>query len=183
MKVIKFDLERYEGELVVMHCPEEWQAELFCKFLHNAGRMWKDGDAYLSTTMWNDYKESTIYYFNEGLYGSISDVTALDYTKLNISDYIFDTDAMNQPPITGNKEDYNMITLKEFREKNPAAYVFFNELLKDELAEFIDNSLKIADDYGLDKNEILELQSDRFRMVIAVSDFTIYKPRGTEDED
>lgn len=76
-----------------------------------------------------------------------------------------------------------MITLKEFKDKNPIENVLVMKFLKDILAEFIDYTLSIADDYGLDKNDLIEFQSKRLMLVSTLSDFTTYKPRGTEDED
>ncbi len=72
----KFRLEDYTGDYV-MHCPEKWMAEKFCKLLHNSGRTWVGNHSYvnkpedpLSGNSWEEERDGTCYNFNEGMYGS-----------------------------------------------------------------------------------------------------------------
>lgn len=92
MKVIKFDLEKYADKNICMHCPEEWQAELFCKFLHDAGKRWRNYDSYIDDNMWHSNQKFTVYYFNEGQYGDLYHAKEYRHKVLEISDFIFDED-------------------------------------------------------------------------------------------
>lgn len=55
-----------------MHCPEEYMADAFCKYLTSVGEKWLSGNGYDKFTNWNKYKSGTVYYFNDGQFGDIS---------------------------------------------------------------------------------------------------------------
>lgn len=82
---MKFKLENYNGKYV-MHCKSEAEARTFCDFLHKAGRAWNNGETYAGFTEWSEFKEDTVYFFNEGLYGSFENVGS-EYKILEWSDF------------------------------------------------------------------------------------------------
>ena len=88
MKKIVMNLDEYKGNCA-MHCTTEESAKLFCNFLNEMGRFWNDGTSYLAVSYWNNCKENTLYFFNEGLYG---DYRFRDEkcTILEIEDFIQD---------------------------------------------------------------------------------------------
>lgn len=90
MKVIKFNLADYVGKNVAIHCPQHWQSELFCNFLHNAGKRWRSGQTYERIDHWFHYKEYTVYYFNSGTYGYLGELLDEPCTVLDISEFIYD---------------------------------------------------------------------------------------------
>lgn len=96
MKIISIDLKQYKGKKVAMHCPEEWQAILFCQFLNNLGLCWSAGNSYNKTNYWQDNTVNTVYYFNEGSYGTVASARMNGYRILEISDYILD-DGYDEP--------------------------------------------------------------------------------------
>lgn len=90
MKKVVFNLDEYADRNVVMHCPEKWQAELFCQFLHDNGRQWCDGDSYEKTIEWDYHRGKTCYDFNEGTRDSLVLCKENDATILEIADFIID---------------------------------------------------------------------------------------------
>jgi len=68
---MKFNLNDYKGNYA-MHCKTEEEAESFCRFLHQNGRSWCNGDSYLENDCWDVYKRDTIYCFNEGAYCDVA---------------------------------------------------------------------------------------------------------------
>lgn len=69
---MKFNLDDYKGNYA-MHCKTLEEAKDFCKFLHRSGRKWRDKTSYLTRVEWDRHRENTVYYFNDGTYGSIRD--------------------------------------------------------------------------------------------------------------
>ena len=67
----RFCIEDYCNDDVVMHCPTEEQAVTFLSYLHDIGRCWCDGESYNHCTKYEVYHEDTVYYFNEGRFGTI----------------------------------------------------------------------------------------------------------------
>lgn len=76
----KFRLEDYEGNYA-MHCDTEEKAKHFLKILAKNGRKWYDGDEYTEYTYFDVCKKGTVYYFNDGTYGSIMkcETTVLEF--------------------------------------------------------------------------------------------------------
>lgn len=84
-----FKLEEYAGNYV-MHCDTEDKSKVFLEFLHIQGRMWGSRATYReNTTHWNQCKENTVYYFNEGTYGDIN-IVFPKYIILDFDDFIFE---------------------------------------------------------------------------------------------
>ena len=85
--IINFDIDKYNGSFA-MHCKTEEEAELFCEFLTNRriNRYWQNGSIYYRNTNYNTFKENTIYYFNEGVYGDINKVKE-EYKVLKWDDF------------------------------------------------------------------------------------------------
>lgn len=84
---MKFNFKEWENKKVVMHCKTEEEAKDFCKVMHEAGKRWFSGLEYISTVRWSDYKENTCYFFNEGVFDDLSDITQ-EYKILEWSDYM-----------------------------------------------------------------------------------------------
>ena len=84
---MKFNFEEWKNKKVVMHCKTEEEAKDFCRVMHEAGKRWCSGREYISTVRWSDYKENTCYFFNEGAYDNLSDITQ-EYKILEWSDYM-----------------------------------------------------------------------------------------------
>lgn len=49
--------------------------------------MWSSGASYLEYTNWENYKDNTVYFFNEGTYGDLHRTYKDDYIALEWSDY------------------------------------------------------------------------------------------------
>lgn len=84
---MEFNLNDYRGNYV-MHCKTEEEAESFCRFLHQNGRRWCNGDSYLEFNSWDNYERETVYCFNEGTYCSIEYARDLNYGILEWSDFM-----------------------------------------------------------------------------------------------
>ena len=86
---MQFEIEKYSGKYA-MHCKTKEEAEDFCSYLHSIGRKWCDGESYLEATHFDDYKENTVYYFNEGEYSDLNYIYEQDckYDVLEWSDYM-----------------------------------------------------------------------------------------------
>lgn len=82
----KFQLENYQGHYV-MHCNTEEKAKIFCDFLHDAGKTWRDNTSYSEATYWEIYESDTVYYFNTGLFGTtqyvIGDFIILEFDEFD----------------------------------------------------------------------------------------------------
>lgn len=63
----KFRLEDYQGDYA-MHCDVDEKATIFCNFLHDNGKKWRNDVSYKNKTNWKEYKEDTCYVFNSGNY-------------------------------------------------------------------------------------------------------------------
>ena len=87
---MEFDINNYPGE-VVMHCPEEWMAELFCNFLHKNGMKWCTGVPYINKTNYDKYGENTTYSFNTGQICYMDYFKSKGYTVLEFADFDFGT--------------------------------------------------------------------------------------------
>lgn len=88
---MKFNLNDYKSEYAAMHCKTKEEAESFCRFLDQNGRVWYSGISYLKVDYWDNYKIDTIYYFNRGTYGSVENIRR-DVVILEWSDCEFTQD-------------------------------------------------------------------------------------------
>ena len=82
-----FDFSKWENRLVAMHCKSEKEAKLFCEEMDKFGLSWDNGKSYIEEDCWGNFKENTVYYFNEGLLGRLRFVPG-KYKILEYSDYI-----------------------------------------------------------------------------------------------
>ena len=82
-----FNINEYSGKYG-MHCKTEEEAKNFCNYLHNMGRKWCSGSTYFDNTFWDIFKDETVYYFNEGLYGGLNPAYEIDYKILEWSDFM-----------------------------------------------------------------------------------------------
>lgn len=84
---MKFNIDNYEGKYV-MHCKTEEETEDFCNYLHRMGRRWVTGDSYVKRTNYEEYQENTVYYFNNGTFGSAHVAELHEYKILEWSDFM-----------------------------------------------------------------------------------------------
>lgn len=72
-----------------MHCRTEYEANTFLIALSRLGRTWSTGRKYTEYNYFEDFKEDTVYYYNNGTYGNIvrADRRA---TIFEFSDYNWD---------------------------------------------------------------------------------------------
>lgn len=82
----KFRLEDYKGRYV-MHCDTEEKAKIFCRYLHENGCNWMDGDWYISDTRYSLDKEKTCYEFGSGLHGNLYDYMDMSFEILEFEDF------------------------------------------------------------------------------------------------
>jgi len=68
-----FRLKYYQDNDYVMHCNTKKQAQKFCNFLDKNGRVWNNGEPY-KNTHWEESKEDSCYYFNDGMRGNLDGV-------------------------------------------------------------------------------------------------------------
>ena len=83
---MKFNFKDYTGNYV-MHCQTEEECIEFCKLMHDDGRCWVGGLPYSKTNNFDVYRSGTVYYFNEGYFGSVSGLCRSSYTILKWSDF------------------------------------------------------------------------------------------------
>lgn len=70
MGMKKFSLDYYEGKYA-MHCDTKEKAKIFCNYLHEKGRTWRNGKSY-TFLKWFTYEDETVYCFNHGFYTYLS---------------------------------------------------------------------------------------------------------------
>lgn len=78
-----FDLRLYRTERIAMHCKTELQAKIFCNYLDSQGLTWITSQKYTEDNCFNIYKDKTLYYFNTGALGSLTE-------KAEEEDYILE---------------------------------------------------------------------------------------------
>lgn len=82
----KFDFRNYFG-FYVMQCENEEQDKKFRQAMNKFGLKWLDDESYLSRTKWEENKENTVYYFNEGTFGGQQKAIDKGYEILKFSDF------------------------------------------------------------------------------------------------
>lgn len=76
----KFDLRLYRTKGIAMHCKTELQAEIFCNYLDSQGLTWIHSGRYTEDNCFDIYEDKTLYYFNEGTFGNLTEeVEGEDY--------------------------------------------------------------------------------------------------------
>lgn len=83
---MKFNIDDYSGKYV-MHCVTEEEAERFCEYLDSVGRKWSSLQRYTKFTNFDSYLSKTVYYFNEGTFGTLDLVDRKKYYVLRFSDF------------------------------------------------------------------------------------------------
>lgn len=85
-----FNIKDYPGKYV-MHVKSEEEAKVFCEYLHVMKKLWRTGKFYCNETYFANYGDLTIYYFNDGSYGNMTNVNHPDfetgYTILEFDDF------------------------------------------------------------------------------------------------
>ena len=84
---MKFDINNYKGKYA-MHCKTEEEARDFCNYLHSIGRKWNGNYNYLNHTYWSTWRENTVYYFNDDMYGEYQYALKDNYTVLEWEDFM-----------------------------------------------------------------------------------------------
>lgn len=69
----KFDLKLYPVKGIAMHCKTETQAKIFCNYLDSQGLTWINAEKYTAENYFCIYEDKTLYYFNEGVYGKLTE--------------------------------------------------------------------------------------------------------------
>lgn len=101
----RFDFNS-KGERCCMHCRTEYEANTFLVALSRLGRTWLTGREYMEYNNFNDNKENTVYYYNEGRYGSIERVNRTTTTIFEFSDYNWDIYEDNYELSDGDLETF-----------------------------------------------------------------------------
>lgn len=87
---MKFNINDYKGKYV-MHCKTEEEAKNFCAYLDSVGRTWCSGGHYTDGNNYDRYRESTVYYFNEGTFCDIDHAKAGHNIILEWEDFMNNT--------------------------------------------------------------------------------------------
>lgn len=83
---MKFNIINYQGQFA-MHCKTEKEARSFCDYLHSMGRRWCTGKSYKDSTNYHVHGKHTVYFFNDGSYGSTEMCYNYGYKILEWSDF------------------------------------------------------------------------------------------------
>lgn len=84
---MKFDINKYPGHFA-MHCKTKEEASDFCNYLNAIGKRWWNTTSYERYRRWNEFREDTVYFFNEGAYGCILECYPHSYCILEWSDFM-----------------------------------------------------------------------------------------------
>ena len=82
----RFDFRNYFG-FYVMQCRNEEQDKKFRQAMDKFGLKWSDGESYLSRTKWEQNKENTVYYFNDGTFGNVNVAIDRECDVLHYNDF------------------------------------------------------------------------------------------------
>lgn len=118
----KFDLRLYRTKGMAMHCKTEVQAKIFCNYLDSQGLTWIHSGRYTEDNCFDIYEDKTLYYFNEGTYGKLTE-------KVEEEDYILEFDDFDW---SDQKDSFIKEELKNgdiVETKNKLLYLVLNGLL------------------------------------------------------
>jgi hypothetical protein len=112
-------LNEYKKQKISVNCKTEQEATEFCKWMHNKGLAWRDGEPYIGNTYWFMYESKTCYKGN-GMYGHIDYDERNGYTILSYEDLV--------------QEEVDFMETDEFNEfckywKENDVYVKFDNIL------------------------------------------------------
>lgn len=82
-----FNFDDCKGRYV-MHCKNFKEANDFCQVMDKAGKVWCNGDKYIENIKYDEYMSNTVYYFNEGKYGTLPLVDRKHNIILEWSDFM-----------------------------------------------------------------------------------------------
>ena len=68
----RFYIEDYPDAFCRMHCDTEDKAKIFLAHLDSLGKKWRSKALYTEMTQWDMFKDNTVYYFNKGVFDSIT---------------------------------------------------------------------------------------------------------------
>lgn len=83
----KFDLRLYRTEGIAMHCKTELQAKIFCNYLDSQGLTWINAEKYTAENYFCIYEDKTLYYFNDGTYGKLTEEAKEEDYILEFDDF------------------------------------------------------------------------------------------------
>lgn len=82
----RFILEDYPGNYA-MSCETAHDAALFLEVLDRNEKTWKYGLSYLDVINFGEFKDDTVYFFNEGTYDHINVAYEQGYKVLEFNDF------------------------------------------------------------------------------------------------
>lgn len=83
----KFRLEDYICGKYAMHCDTEEKAAVFCRFLHEQGKKWRDGGLLINETYWEIFLEDTVYFLDNFCYQDVDFAKNAGYQILEFDDF------------------------------------------------------------------------------------------------
>ena len=95
---MKFNIDEYKGDNIVMRCRTQESAEQFLKYLDSVGRRWCSGTKYTKNSQFVCYKDRTCYRFNRGEYGSVEYFEEYAYEILEFEDFDWGDEDSNETP-------------------------------------------------------------------------------------
>ena len=92
-QLLLFVADEYDDR-TCMYCKTEQEAKSFCKHLDGLGKRWRSGERYTNKNHYSYYESEggTVYYFNQGTYGSRKDAYINQDTVLNYDEFIWDVE-------------------------------------------------------------------------------------------
>ena len=84
---MRFNIDEYKGDNIVMRCRTQESANQFLKYLDSVGRQWRSGTKYPKNSQFAHYKDRTCYRFNRGEYGSVGYFESYEYEILEFEDF------------------------------------------------------------------------------------------------
>ena len=83
----KFDLRLYRTKGIAMHCKTELQAKIFCNYLDSQGLTWITAEKYTTDNYFSTYEDKTLYFFNDGTYGKLTEEAKEEDYILEFDDF------------------------------------------------------------------------------------------------
>ena len=153
-----FDLRLYRTENMAMHCKTELQARIFCNYLDSQGLTWLTSEKYTKDNCFSIYKNKTLYYFNQGAFGELTEETEKEDYILEFEDFdwsdqknFFIKEELKNGDIVETKDNFLYLVLNGFLIGD---YDCLNlDRYDDDLTNFT-----MSDDYDIEK--IYEVKED-----------------------
>lgn len=95
---MRFNIDDYKGDNVVMRCRTQESAEQFLKYLDSVGRQWRSGTKYTKNSQFVHHEDRTCYRFNRGEYGDVEFFEAHAYEILEFEDFDWGDEDSDETP-------------------------------------------------------------------------------------